>query len=68
MAIEPRADVRFEYVGAKTRNVADIVAYIIRYDSRVSRVVLGYPRLDLADKVGPDIGRFGEYPAAHPRE
>ncbi len=55
---------RLEEVGATTGAIADVVADKVRHDRRVARVILGDACLDLADKVGTDVGRLGVDPAA----
>src|SRR5690606_10274351 len=53
---DDRADVRLENVGAHARDVADIVAHVVRDRCGVARVVLGNARLDLADEVRTNVG------------
>ena len=60
--------VRLEEVGSHAGAVADVVADVVGDDSRVARVVLGDPGLDLADQVGADVGRLRVDPAAETRE
>ena len=60
--------VRLEQVGGHARAIADVVADVVRDHRGVARVVLGDPRLDLADEVGSDVGGLGEDAAAEPRE
>ena len=54
-----RADIAFKQVGTHTGNVADIVADVIGDNGRVPGVVLRDARLNLADQVRADVGRFG---------
>jgi hypothetical protein len=63
-----RDGVGLEQVGGHAGAVADVVAHVVGDHGRVARVVLGDPRLDLADQVGADVGRLGEDAAAEPRE
>ena len=60
--------VGLEQVGRHTGAVADVVADVVGDHSRVAGVVLGDPRLDLADQVGADVGGLGEDAAAEPGE
>ena len=60
--------VGLEQVGRHAGAVADVVADVVGDHRGVARVVLGDPRLDLADEVGADVGRLGEDSAAEPRE
>src|SRR3989344_151031 len=48
--------------------ISDIVADVIRYHGRVSWVVFWYARLDLAHKVGPDVGCLCVYASSYPGE
>jgi hypothetical protein len=65
---DDRADVRLEQVGAHARDVADVVADVVRDDGRVARVVLGDAGFDLADEVGADVGGLRVDAAADARE
>ncbi len=49
---EPRA----HQIGAHAGDISDVVTDVVGDDGRVARVVLGQVALDLADKVGADIG------------
>ncbi len=60
--------VRLEQVGGHAGAVADVVADVVRDDGRVARVVLGDPRLDLPDEVGPDVRGLRVDAAAESRE
>ena len=60
--------VRLEEVGRHAGAVADVVAHVVGDHGRVARVVLGDPRLDLADEVGADVGGLREDAAAETRE
>ena len=60
--------VGLEQVGRHAGAVADVVADVVGDHRRVARVVLGDPRLDLADQVGADVGGLGEDAAAEPGE
>ena len=60
--------VGLEQVGRHPGAVADVVADVVGDHRRVARVVLGDPRLDLADQVGADVGGLGEDPAPEPGE
>ena len=67
-AEDHRSDVlrgrRLEEIGASAGAVAHVVADQVRDHGRVPRIVLGDPRLDLADEIGAQIGGFGVDPAA----
>ena len=63
-----RDGVRLEQVGRHAGAVADVVADVVGDRRRVTRVVLGDARLDLADEVGAHVGGLGEDPAAESRE
>ncbi len=56
--------VGLEQVGRHAGAVADVVTDVVGDRGRVARVVLGDPRLDLADQVGADVGGLGEDAAA----
>ena len=60
--------VGLEEVGGHAGAVADVVADVVGDHGRVAGVVLGDPRLDLADQVGADVGGLGEDAAAEPGE
>ena len=60
--------VALEDVGGHSGAVADVVADVVGDRRRVSRVVLGDARFDLAYKVGTHVGRLGEDAAADPHE
>ena len=60
--------VALEQVGGHAGAVADVVADVVGDRRRVARVVLGDPRLDLADEVGADVGGLGEDAAADAQE
>ena len=60
--------VGLEQVGRHAGTVADVVADVVGDHGRVAGIVLGDPRLDLADQVGADVGRLGEDAAAEPGE
>ena len=60
--------VGLEQVRGHAGAVADVVADVVGDHGRVARVVLGNARLDLADKVGADVGGLGEDAAAEPGE
>ena len=60
--------VSLEEVGRHAGAVADVVADVVSDHGGVARVVLGDPRLDLADEVGADVGRLGEDAAAESSE
>ena len=65
---DERDRVCLEEVGRHAGAVADVVAHVVRDHSRVARVVLGNPGLDLADEVGADVGRLRVDPAAETGE
>jgi hypothetical protein len=65
---DDRSDVGLEQVGAHARDVADVVADVVRDHGRVARIVLGNAGLDLADEVGADVGGLGVDAAADARE
>src|SRR5699024_9933935 len=65
---EDGADVALVEVRAHARDVADVVADVVRDGGGVARVVLGYAGLDLADEVRADVGGLGEDAAAHAGE
>ena len=50
--------VGLEQVGRHPGAVADVVAHVVGDHCRVPRIVLRNPGLDLADEVGPDVGRL----------
>ena len=60
--------VGLEQVGRHPGAVAHVVADVVGDHGGVAGVVLGDPRLDLADEVGPDVGRLGEDAAAQAGE
>ena len=60
--------VGLEEVGGHAGAVADVVADVVGDHGRVAGVVLGDPRLDLADQVGADVGGLGEDAAAEAGE
>ncbi len=60
--------VGLEQVGRHPGAVADVVADVVGDHRRVAGVVLGDPRLNLADEVGADVGGLGEDAAAEPGE
>ena len=60
--------VGLEQVGRHAGAVADVVADVVGDHGRVAGIVLGDPRLDLADEVGADVGGLGEDAAAEPGE
>ncbi len=60
--------VGLEQVGGHAGAVADVVADVVGDHRRVARIVLGNPRLDLADQIGADVGGLGEDAAAEPGE
>jgi hypothetical protein len=62
------AYVGLEQVRSHSSNVAHVVAYVVGNNPWVSRVVLRYPRLHLANQVRPHIGGLGKYPPANPSE
>ena len=62
------ADVRLEQVRPHARNVAHVVAHVVGDGGGVAGVILGNARLDLADKVGSNVGRLGVDAPAHPGE
>ena len=65
---DSRDRVGLEEVGRHPRAVADVVSDVVGDHGRVARVVLGDARLDLADEVGPDVGRLRIDAAAETRE
>ena len=65
---DERDRVGLEEVGGHAGTVADVVADVVGDHGRVSRVVLGDSRLDLADEVGADIGGLGVDAAAEAGE
>ena len=60
--------VGLEQVGGHAGAVADVVADVVGDHGRVAGIVLGDPRLDLADQVGADVGGLGEDAAAETGE
>ncbi len=60
--------VAFEDVGGHARAVADVVADVVRDRRCITRVVLGDARLNLADKIRPNVRRLRIDAAADPHE
>jgi hypothetical protein len=60
--------VGLEQVGGHAGAVTHVVAHVVGDRRRVTRVVLGDARLDLADEVGADVGRLGEDAATDTQE
>ena len=57
-----------EQVGRHAGTVADVVPDVVGDRRGVAGIVLRDTRLDLADEVGPDVGRLGEDAAADTHE
>src|SRR3712207_7388001 len=62
----PLSQSGLEQVGGHAGAVADVVPHVVGDHGGVAGVVLGDRPLDLADQVGPDIGRLGEDAPADP--
>ena len=60
--------VAFIEVCPHTCHIPHVVAHIVGYRRRITRVVLRDSRLDLSHEVGAHIGRLGIDTAAHTRE
>ena len=62
------ADIGFEQIGAHARDVAHVVADVVRDDAGIARIVLGNARLDLAHQIGADVRCLGVDAAPDPGE
>ncbi len=56
---------RLEEVSPSSCHIADVIPHQIGDYSRVARVILRYPGLDLAHQVSAHIGGLGVYPSPH---
>ena len=62
---DKRADIALKEIGSHAGDVADVIAHVVGDNRRISGVILGNARFDLADKVGSHVGGLGVNAAAH---